>query len=88
MEQVAHQTMVMQFILELAKSLKVDPRACFRQFFTKIKVWTPIPPGGPQCTHRLGTCVVRSFIGCVCVSQGDAGVTVAEYGHVHFFFNF
>ncbi|EGV95682.1 Hsp90 co-chaperone Cdc37 [Cricetulus griseus] len=37
MEQVAHQTMVMQFILELAKSLKVDPRACFRQFFTKIK---------------------------------------------------
>lgn len=38
MEQVAHQTIVMQFILELAKSLKVDPRACFRQFFTKIKV--------------------------------------------------
>ncbi|XP_058587646.1 hsp90 co-chaperone Cdc37-like [Neofelis nebulosa] len=36
-EQVAHQTIVMQFILELAKSLKVDPRACFRQFFTKIK---------------------------------------------------
>ncbi|XP_062975381.1 hsp90 co-chaperone Cdc37 [Elgaria multicarinata webbii] len=37
MEQVAHQTIAMQFILELAKSLKVDPRACFRQFFTKIK---------------------------------------------------
>ncbi|KAM6038317.1 hsp90 co-chaperone Cdc37 [Chlamydotis macqueenii] len=37
MEQVAHQTIVTQFILELAKSLKVDPRACFRQFFTKIK---------------------------------------------------
>ncbi|XP_069623190.1 hsp90 co-chaperone Cdc37 [Ranitomeya imitator] len=37
MEQVSHQTIVMQFILELAKSLKVDPRACFRQFFTKIK---------------------------------------------------
>ncbi|XP_060619596.1 hsp90 co-chaperone Cdc37 [Anolis sagrei] len=37
MEQVAHQTIEMQFILELAKSLKVDPRACFRQFFTKIK---------------------------------------------------
>nr|XP_057905318.1 hsp90 co-chaperone Cdc37-like [Doryrhamphus excisus] len=37
MEQVAHQTIVMQFILELAKSLKVDPRGCFRQFFTKIK---------------------------------------------------
>ncbi|XP_061555654.1 hsp90 co-chaperone Cdc37-like [Phycodurus eques] len=37
MEQVAHQTIIMQFILELAKSLKVDPRGCFRQFFTKIK---------------------------------------------------
>ncbi|TTE81782.1 Hsp90 co-chaperone Cdc37 [Bagarius yarrelli] len=37
MEQVAHQTIVMQFILELAKSLKVDPRGCFRQFFSKIK---------------------------------------------------
>lgn len=37
MQQVAHQTIVMQFILELAKSLKVDPRGCFRQFFTKIK---------------------------------------------------
>ncbi|XP_053573989.1 hsp90 co-chaperone Cdc37 [Bombina bombina] len=37
MEQVAHQTIVMQFILELAKSLKVDPRACFRQFFSKIR---------------------------------------------------
>lgn len=38
MQQVAHQTIVMQFILELSKSLKVDPRACFRQFFAKIKV--------------------------------------------------
>lgn len=44
MEQVAHQTIVMQFILELAKSLKVDPRACFRQFFTKIKV-APLSSG-------------------------------------------
>lgn len=41
MEQVAHQTIVMQFILELAKSLKVDPRGCFRQFFEKIKVTLP-----------------------------------------------
>uniref|UniRef100_A0A2K5NZF4 Hsp90 co-chaperone Cdc37 n=1 Tax=Cercocebus atys TaxID=9531 RepID=A0A2K5NZF4_CERAT len=37
MEQVVPETIVMQFILELAKSLKVDPRACFRQFFTKTK---------------------------------------------------
>lgn len=47
MEQVAHQTIVMQFILELAKSLKVDPRACFRQFFTKIKV------GALSCVGRV-----------------------------------
>uniref|UniRef100_A0A667W8A6 Hsp90 co-chaperone Cdc37 n=1 Tax=Myripristis murdjan TaxID=586833 RepID=A0A667W8A6_9TELE len=34
---VAHQTIVMQFILELARTLQVDPRGCFRQFFSKIK---------------------------------------------------
>ncbi|KAF6026518.1 CDC37 [Bugula neritina] len=27
----------MQFILELSKSLKVDPRACIKAFFTRIK---------------------------------------------------
>lgn len=37
MEQVSHQAVVLQFILELAKSLKVDPRGCFRQFFDKFK---------------------------------------------------
>ncbi|XP_022105979.1 hsp90 co-chaperone Cdc37-like [Acanthaster planci] len=37
MEQVAHQTIVMQFMLELARSLKQDPRACIRPFFQKIK---------------------------------------------------
>ena len=37
MEHVAHQIIVMKFILEQAKSLKLDPRACFWQFFTKIK---------------------------------------------------
>ncbi|KAM6972433.1 hsp90 co-chaperone Cdc37-like [Aplochiton taeniatus] len=37
MEQVAHQAIVIQFILDLAKSLKVDPRGCFRPFFAKIK---------------------------------------------------
>lgn len=37
MEQVSHQAVVLQFILELAKSLKVDPRGCFRQFFEKFK---------------------------------------------------
>ncbi|XP_065811884.1 hsp90 co-chaperone Cdc37 [Labrus bergylta] len=37
MEQVAHQAIVMQFILDLARTLKVDPRGCFREFFSKIK---------------------------------------------------
>ena len=61
MEQVAHQTIVMQFILELAKSLKVDPRACFRQFFTKIKVGrgpggqSRVEGGPPQGTSLRST---------------------------------
>ncbi|XP_014841368.1 PREDICTED: hsp90 co-chaperone Cdc37-like isoform X1 [Poecilia mexicana] len=37
MEQVAHQAIVMQFILDLARTLNVDPRGCFRQFFSNIK---------------------------------------------------
>ncbi|XP_059189548.1 hsp90 co-chaperone Cdc37 isoform X2 [Centropristis striata] len=37
MEQVAHQAIVMQFILDLARTLEVDPRGCFRKFFSKIK---------------------------------------------------
>ncbi|XP_045198137.2 hsp90 co-chaperone Cdc37-like [Mercenaria mercenaria] len=38
MEQVAHQTIVMQFILELAKQMELDPRSCVRPFFSRIKV--------------------------------------------------
>ncbi|GCB71428.1 hsp90 co-chaperone Cdc37-like 1 [Scyliorhinus torazame] len=38
MEQVAHQAVVMQFIIELGRSLQEDPRGCFRQFFEKAKV--------------------------------------------------
>ncbi|CAF3889099.1 unnamed protein product [Rotaria magnacalcarata] len=37
MEHVSHQTMIMQFILELSKSLKIDPRQCVRPFFTRMK---------------------------------------------------
>ncbi|TDH15790.1 hypothetical protein EPR50_G00012640 [Perca flavescens] len=37
MEQVAHQAIVLQFILDLARTLKVDARGCFRQFFSKIQ---------------------------------------------------
>lgn len=37
MEHVAHQCIVMQFILELSKTLKADPRACVGPFFTKMQ---------------------------------------------------
>ena len=37
MEQVAHQAVVMQFIIEIAKNCNVDPRGCFRLFFQKAK---------------------------------------------------
>lgn len=38
MEQIAHQAVVMQFIMEMAKNCNVDPRGCFRLFFQKAKV--------------------------------------------------
>lgn len=38
MGHVAHQTICMQYILELAKQLDYDPRACVDAFFAKIKV--------------------------------------------------
>ncbi|XP_041741389.1 hsp90 co-chaperone Cdc37-like 1 isoform X2 [Coregonus clupeaformis] len=37
MEQVAHQAVAMQFILEMASTSQQDPRGCFRQFFNKAK---------------------------------------------------
>ncbi|CAK1545573.1 unnamed protein product [Leptosia nina] len=38
MAHVAHQTICMQFILELSKQLDVDPRACVGSFFARIQV--------------------------------------------------
>ena len=38
MEHVAHQCIVMQFILELSKTLKYDPRTCVGPFFSKMQV--------------------------------------------------
>ena len=35
MERVAHQTMVMQYILELARTLDRDPRSCVAGFFER-----------------------------------------------------
>ncbi|NWW95578.1 CD37L protein, partial [Rhynochetos jubatus] len=37
MEQIAHQAVVMQFIIEMARNCNVDPRGCFRLFFQKAK---------------------------------------------------
>lgn len=37
MERVAHQTIVMQYILELAKQLERDPRSCVPGFFQRMK---------------------------------------------------
>ncbi|CAG9814122.1 unnamed protein product [Phaedon cochleariae] len=38
MQHVAHQTICMQYILELAKQLDYDPRSCIDAFFSKIQV--------------------------------------------------
>jgi len=36
MKRVAHQTIILQFILQLAKSMKADPRDCYIVFFNKF----------------------------------------------------
>ncbi|KAK4879798.1 hypothetical protein RN001_007944 [Aquatica leii] len=41
MAHVAHQTICMQYILELAKQLEYDPRACLDVFFSKIQIAEP-----------------------------------------------
>lgn len=41
MDQVAHQTIAMQYLLELSKQLDVDPRACISSFFSKIQKADP-----------------------------------------------
>ncbi|XP_068143029.1 hsp90 co-chaperone Cdc37 [Drosophila tropicalis] len=41
MAHVAHQCICMQYILELAKQLNVDPRACVTSFFSKIQNCLP-----------------------------------------------
>ncbi|XP_049884812.1 hsp90 co-chaperone Cdc37 [Pectinophora gossypiella] len=38
MAHVAHQTICMQYILELSKQLNVDPRSCVGSFFSRIQV--------------------------------------------------
>lgn len=41
MDHVAHQCICMQYLLELSKSLNVDPRACIGSFFSKIEIAEP-----------------------------------------------
>ncbi|XP_065163824.1 hsp90 co-chaperone Cdc37 [Atheta coriaria] len=41
MNHVAHQVICMQYILELAKQLSCDPRACLDAFFSKIQIAEP-----------------------------------------------
>ncbi|KAF5288627.1 hypothetical protein FQR65_LT11998 [Abscondita terminalis] len=41
MAHVAHQTICMQYILELGKQLEYDPRACLDAFFSKIQIAEP-----------------------------------------------
>ncbi len=39
-KRVAHQCIVTQYIMELAKSMKIDPRACVDAFFARIGWFT------------------------------------------------
>ena len=55
MNHVAHQTIVMQFILELAKSLDVDPRGCVRAFFSRCpdNILNNFPPAFKKNNDRM-----------------------------------
>ena len=37
MAHVAHQCVIMQYLIDLAKHLEIDPRTCISSFFTKIQ---------------------------------------------------
>lgn len=39
MEHVAHQTICMQYILELSRQLNIDPRACVPSFFSRYTIY-------------------------------------------------
>uniref|UniRef100_A0A3B4AM13 Hsp90 co-chaperone Cdc37 n=1 Tax=Periophthalmus magnuspinnatus TaxID=409849 RepID=A0A3B4AM13_9GOBI len=54
MGQVAHQAIVMKFILDLAETLRVDPRGCFRHFFSRIKAQRRKEEEEEQRERRLG----------------------------------
>jgi len=41
MKTVAHQTIVLQFILQLANQMKTDPRNCYNAFFNRFDTMEP-----------------------------------------------
>ena len=41
MERVAHQTIILQFILQLGTQLKTDPRNCYAAFFKRFETMQP-----------------------------------------------
>jgi len=41
MERVAHQTIILQFILQLGIQLKTDPRNCYAAFFKRFETMQP-----------------------------------------------
>ena len=41
MERVAHQTIILQFILQLATQMKTDPRNCYAAFFKRFETMQP-----------------------------------------------
>ena len=72
MTHVAHQTIVMQFILELAKTLERDPRACVRAFFSRCFYPTLVPT---HVTSNLTT-ILRLY--CFFSSFFNARISMAE----------
>lgn len=68
MEQVAHQAVVMQFILEMARNAQQDPRGCFRQFFQKAKV--SVHSDSPAAVHCNAAEISPSFFASLCYIQG------------------
>lgn len=67
MDQVAHQAVVMQFILEMASNSQQDPRGCFRQFFHKAKVrfHIQLTPHMKPRRHRSAPDIIASAVAVV-----------------------
>lgn len=79
MEQVAHQAVAMQFILEMARNVQQDPRGCFRQFFQKAKVRRShchCTATAPHCTIHTNATVGSSV---QCEWHGNIFTAVTQH---------